>query len=179
MARFCSSVMAERGMTFWYGNFGVRLCRTDNNSPVLIHGAATDKLIWQRVFVLRVEILNVLEKFVKKILSHASINIDFCFSHDTLQGILMDRGSSGRPAVVTRALNPHFEQETRNCPQRKAGYGKAVWQVSSPGLDTSISTPFGNRGSGAHCGSRPASIHSTVRLSLKTALLALVVLLPS
>lgn len=83
-------------------------------------------------------------------------------------GILIDRGSSGRPAVVTMPVHPHREQEMRYCPQRGAGYGKSVWQVNWNGwpFETSISTPFGYFGSGAHFASRWLSIHSTVRFSL-------------
>ena len=41
--------------------------------------------------------------------------------HQSLHGSVTERGSSGRPAVVTAAVSPHSRQRSMNSPQRGAG----------------------------------------------------------
>lgn len=92
--------------------------------------------------------------------------LPFPHASPPLHGIFIDRGSSGRPAVVIRTDIPHVEHSIRKCPQRRAGYGRSTSQTLLCPFEISMSTPSGYLGSGLHFGSTPLSHHSIFRFSV-------------
>src|ERR1700679_1765404 len=79
----------------------------------------------------------------------------------SLQGIVIDRGSSARPATVTSAVKPHSRQTTEYVPTPGAGHGTLREQNFSPGLAMLISTPSGNLGLAGCVALRPLSLKWT------------------